>query len=93
MEQIDLEIKASRGDYVRSRFYIVEVTPPQSYRRGDGHGGSEIDWTREKSVTVSDFFDTKEEAQAFLDEHEPDEGKSLKIIENKLYRKVVETWY
>lgn len=93
MEELKQNIDASRGEYIRSRFSILEVTPPQRCIQGDGHGGSEIIWIGEKRVAVSDFFDTREEAKAFMDEHEPDEGNSLKIVEHKLYRKVVETWY
>jgi hypothetical protein len=86
-------IDAARGDYVTSRWYVVEITPSKSYRRGDGHGGTEIDWTREKVVRRSAYFNLKSQAQAFLDKYEPDEGSTLKIREDKLYRTVVETWY
>jgi hypothetical protein len=86
-------VERERGDYVKSRFYVVERTPSKCYRRGDGHGGSELDWTSEKVVIVSDYFGTKAKAQAFLDAHDPDEGNKLEIKQDKLYRKLVEKWY
>lgn len=87
------DVERRRGEYVKSRFYVVEITPSTSYRRGDGHGGSEIDWTREKRVVTSGYFSNKTQAQKFLDAHEPDKGNKLVIGQDKLYRRVVEEWF
>lgn len=86
-------IEQRRGEYIRSRYYVIEITPSKRYDRGNGHGGSEYAWSREKRNKVSEYFTSKPQAQDFLDMHEPDEGKTLAIVEEKLYRKMVEKWY
>lgn len=86
-------VKERRGEYIRSRFYVVEVTPSQRYDQGNGHGGYESAWTKQRIVMVSDYFDTKEEAEDFLNKHEPDEGKTLETREEGLYRRTVEEWF
>lgn len=87
------DVESRRGEYVKSRFYVVEVTPPKRYYRGDGHGGSELDWTSGKTHIVSGYFPNKTKAEAFKDEHEPDDGNRLEVRQDKLYRRVVEEWF
>jgi hypothetical protein len=87
------DVERRRGEYVKSRYYVVEITPRKAYWRGDGHGGSDRDWTDTKTIIVSDYFQTKPAAQKFLDEHEPDDGNRLEICQEKLYRRVVEEWF
>lgn len=86
-------IERERGDYVKSRFYVVEVTPRKHYYRGNGHGGTEGAWTTGKEVIVSGYFSRKAQAEAFMNAHDPDEGNTLEVRQDKLYRKLVETWY
>lgn len=85
-------VRKRRGEYIRSRFCIIEITPPKRESYGDGHGGTEYGWSMAKRNRVSGYFPTREQAQAFMDLHEPDRGKSLEIKEEKLYRRVVEEW-
>jgi hypothetical protein len=81
------------GTPIAKRYFVVEVTPSVRYDAGDGHGGTRYDWTREKSVVVSPYFDTAAEAKAWMDKHEPDEGKGLVVKHQTLYEKVVRNWH
>lgn len=93
LSELTDRIIEDRGEYVKSRFYIIEKTLPVRLYQNDGHGRLEPFWTSVKTDRVSDYFDLKEDAESFLDAHEPDEGKTLEIKEERLYRRVVETWY
>jgi hypothetical protein len=77
---------------IAERWFVNEVTPSVRYSRGDGHGGSDWDWTREKRVRVSDYFKSKAKAQEFINEHEPDAGKTLEIYHDKCRRYVHDRW-
>lgn len=86
-------MEKERGEYVCSRFYIVEIVPSKRYSYDNGHGGAEYGWTSRQDIRQPYKFETRKDAQKFLDEHEPDEGNRLEIREEKLYRKTVEKWY
>lgn len=45
-----------------------------------------------KNHTVSPYFDTEEQANEWMDEHEPDEGKSLNIIRQRLVKREYTEW-
>ncbi len=87
------DARRRRGDYIKSRYYVVEITPPRRYSYGDGHGGWEYDWTNTHEVRVSQYYERKEDADRFIEEHDPDQGKSLAIRKNELYRRTVEEWH
>lgn len=86
-------VRKSMGKVVDHRYYVVEITPAQRYCTGDGHGGTEWEWDSGKTVMVSEYFKTKNEAVAWLNAHEPDKGKTLETREEKLYERVVREWH
>ena len=61
------------------RWYVVEVTPP--YRWHDGYDWT---WTGQEVRVVSPYFDTLSAAEEWLDDHEPDNGKTLETRHQKL---------
>lgn len=77
---------------IDTRYYVVEVTPSEMYYRGDGHGGSEPCWTKQTEVRVSKYSQSKEACEKFIEEHEPDKGKELKIRTEHKRRTVTERW-
>lgn len=58
---------------VEEKYSVEEVTP--AYNTG-GYYDQDIP---EEFVKVSGYFETKEEAEAWMDEHEADEGKFLAV--------------
>jgi hypothetical protein len=73
---------------VATRYYVDEVTP--STRQWDGY---DTTWTQETAVVVSPYFTTKENAEEWLGEHEPDEGKKLRVMKQHKRRTITETWW
>lgn len=65
-----------RAPIVDTKWSVVEVTP--GYNTG-GYYDQDIP---ENVVIVSPFLDSREEAEAWRDEHEPDEGKSLELVKH-----------
>lgn len=65
---------------VATRYYVAEITPAYSGRQGDGHGGSErVFYAAESRMVSPHFYKELEDAQAWMDAHEPDDGKELKV--------------
>lgn len=77
---------------VKSRWFVVEITPAKRIWVGDGHGGSDSDWTDELVQVVSPNFDEEQLAEQWLEQHEPDEGKRLEIRKQNLRRRIYEEW-
>lgn len=75
-----------RCPIIASRWYVIEVTP--AYNTG-GYYDEDIP---EKRVMVSSYFETQSEAQAWMDQHEPDKGNMLKIQKENLRRITYERW-
>lgn len=83
MERIDKQYPV-----VATRFYVEEVQPPHYYN--DEYGGQ---WSKEIAVKVSPAFETKEEAEAWVDEHEADNGRHLRIMKQHKRRTTYEAWW
>lgn len=71
---------------IRFAWVVMEHTP--GYNTG-GYYDTDVP---AKNVMVSAHFDTEEEAQAWMDAHEADKGKSLHIQRRRLVRRVYEDW-
>lgn len=71
---------------VDTRYYVVEITPStrEAIYNGDGHGGTTYEWTGVSEKRVSNYCANKKVAQEWMDKHEPDEGKTLTVREDKL---------
>jgi hypothetical protein len=87
------DIEARKGKLIKKRWHVVEITPSVRYRQGDGHGGIEWSWTREKSIRVSDYFNYKNMADLFISEHDPEEGNYLQVRCEGLYEKTIQQWH
>lgn len=75
----DLErIESEYGPVIKERYYVIEHRP--AYNTG---GYYDQDVPAENKV-VSPFFNTEDEAQDWLDKHEPDKDKSLHLRKEKL---------
>lgn len=70
---------------VATRHYVVEIAPPQ-----DDYGYQYIPESRK---VVSPYYDTKEEAQKFFNEHLPDKGNRLEVVTQHKRRTVTERWW
>lgn len=70
---------------IRSRYCVIEVTPSKRYSDEYQDG-----WTQQKQKQVSDWKDTKEELQSFLDKFEPDEGNTFAIRKENL--RAIQQW-
>lgn len=71
---------------IRFRYAVNEHTPEHDF--GDG-------WSRPipaKDRRVSEWFDTREEAQAWMDRHEADKGSVLHIIRHRLVQRNYTEW-
>lgn len=79
-ERMDAEI-------VDTRYYVGEHTPEVPYDGGWDRG------TPAKNVMVSPYFQDRADAQAWMDDHEPDKGNSLYIGKQNKRRKVTIGWY
>lgn len=78
--------KETEKNTIKFRWGIIEHTPEYDY--GDG-------WSRpipEKNKIVSPWFNTKEEAQAWMNRHEPDKGSTLKVLRQRLLRREWTEW-
>ena len=64
---------------LETRYYVVEHTPARRY-----NDGYDYTWSSESNRKVSPYFKTKEDAQKWLDRHEPDEGSELRIHHQNL---------
>lgn len=78
---------------IETRFYVVEVTPSHRYSYDNGHGGAEYDWTDEKQEKVSPYFRTKKGAVNWMNDHVPDEGKTLAVMKQNKRRTIEEKWW
>lgn len=83
---LSAESKKLEVNTIRFSWHVVEHTP--GYNTG-GYYDQDI---KARNVKVSPDFDTEAEAQAWLDEHEPDEGNSLVIKRMRLVRRVITEW-
>lgn len=88
----DTEEKKKNSPVIKSDFQVVEVTPSKQYRRGDGHGGSEVDWTQEQRKVVAKGFPTEEAAREWMKDYEPDKGNEFKIRQMNLRRFTEDRW-
>lgn len=72
---------------IDTRYYVAEIT--------DAHetGGYYSQSIAEKREVVSPYYSTKGEAQEWLDKHEPDPGKRLKLVTQYKRRTVTERWW
>lgn len=77
----------SDAEIVGTRWYVYEHTPEVPYDGGWDRG------TPAKNVTVSGYFDTREDAQEWMDRHEPDKGNTLVIGKQNKRRKITIGWY
>lgn len=77
---------------VKSRWFVVEITPAKQVWVGDGHGGSDPVWEHEWAEVVSPNFDEEQLAEQWLKQHEPDEGKRLEVRKQNLRRRTTEEW-
>jgi hypothetical protein len=74
------EIRAQAREFqqtspvLATRWFVIEHTPARRY-----HDGYDYTWGRESNIKVSPYFDTEEEAIAWMNEHEPDEGSTLRV--------------
>lgn len=91
-DELDRVHKRTEKNTIRFRWSVVEVTPSKRYAMGDGHGGTEWAWSQESSKIVSPFFENEDEAKVWMDAHEPDEGKSLKVHRQRLLRHEWTEW-
>lgn len=82
-----------RHPIIETRFYVVEVTPRVRYNRGDGHGGTDYEWTDEVNTKVSPYFKTKKGAVNWMNDHVPDEGKTLSVMKQNKRRTIEEKWW
>ena len=93
LKEVMENVVKRRGEYVRSRYYVVEVTPGYEYSYDNGHGQAAYGWQPACEKRVSEYFDTEEKAQYVVDTHDPDPGKILAIRKDDLYRRTVEEWH
>lgn len=71
---------------IRFRWCVVEHTP--AYNTG-GYYDQDI---KAKNVVVSEYFDTEEQAIAWRDRHEPDEGNTLFVKRERLVQRSYQEW-
>lgn len=82
-----------RNPIIETRYFVVEITPSRREDVGDGHGGIEYQWSTEKQDRVSPYFRTKKSAVKWMDEHVPDDGKSLRVMKQNKRRTITEKWW
>ena len=89
LEQLDKD-----HPIIDTRYYVVEITPSRQVRipNGDGHGGSTYDWVGPEETRVSVYSSGKASCEAFIEAHEPDEGKTLDIRTEHKRRFTTERW-
>src|SRR5689334_11272160 len=71
---------------IKFRWAVNEHTP------GYNTGGYYDNDVPAKNTIVSPYFDTEEEAQDWMDEHEPDKGKSLNVVRHRLVKREYTEW-
>jgi len=71
---------------VETRYYVVEVTPAYTEMGYDGRN------IPEEIRIVSPFFEEHQDALDWFCEHEPDEGKTLRIDKQHKRRITTEKW-
>ena len=71
---------------LKTRWFVLEIRP--AYNTG---GYYDQDIPEERRV-VSPYFDTQELAQDWMDKHEPDKGKHLKISYENLRKICYNRW-
>ena len=71
---------------IKFRWAVNEHTPGRS-----GFGYYDTD-TPAKNNIVSPFFDSKEGAEEWMEDHEPDPGKSLNIVRHRLVKREYTEW-
>lgn len=75
-----------RHPVIDTKWSVEEVTP--GYNTG-GYYDQDIPEGFER---VSDYFETREEAEAWMDEHEADEGKFLAVRKHALRVYTTHNW-
>lgn len=73
---------------VGERWFVVEHWPEERY--SDEY--SDTNWRPAKTVVVSGYFDSKEQAQQFVDTHEPEKGATLRIRYQSKRRITEDRW-
>lgn len=64
---------------LETRWFVVEVTPARRF-----YDGYDYVWSDESAARVSKFFNSEDEAQKFMDQHEPDDGNALEVRHQNL---------
>ena len=85
-EQLEKIRKNLEENTIRIKWQVIEHTP--GYNTG-GYYDQDIP---AKNVVVADNFESEESAQAWMDRHEPDKGKSLHIKKRRLVRRYYDSW-
>lgn len=83
---LEREREKTERNTIRFRWGVNEHTP--EYDPGDF-------WSRgtpAKNRIVSPWFNTKEEAQAWMDRHEPDKGNTLGVVRHRLLKREWTEW-
>lgn len=74
-----------RSPVIRSRYCVIEITPSKRYSDEYQDG-----WTDQKQRQVSDWKNSEEELQPFLDKFQPDEGNTFAIRKENL--RAIQQW-
>jgi hypothetical protein len=88
----DAERRKREQPVIKTRWFVVEHTPSRRFATGDGHGGTDYEWTHATYKVVSDYFDNVKDAMSWMDRHEADKGKTLEVKFQNLRRKTVDQW-
>lgn len=71
---------------IKTVWFVVETTP--AYNTG-GYYDTDVE---EVNIGVSPDCDSAEEAREWMDRHEPDEGKYLRVAKSHLRKITYNTW-
>lgn len=87
MQTLENQVKGIKAHYkaIKRRWYVGELTPATI----DNEYGT---WISEKRVRASNYFDTKDEAEKFIDKHDPAKGTTFYINVETLCEHVEQTW-
>jgi hypothetical protein len=77
-----------RNPIIDTRYYVSEITP--AYRWSDEYDDY---WEHASSKVVSPFFTTEQEAEEWMGQHVPDEGKTLAVYKQYKRRTIIERWW
>ena len=80
-------VRPGLGTPLAERFYVIEVRPAWT---DSGYWGEK--YYPPETTRVSEYFASEALAQEWMDQHEPDDGKFLKIRKDVLYERVIRTW-